>query len=99
MKKKHSDYTKEKILNGALDLWPDVTLLKLSEHIGITHSNILYHYPDGTLKDATAEHAVKIGRSEVIVQLIATGHPAVEDMSPCEKTKHFNQISTSRRTV
>lgn len=93
MKKTHGQKTKERILKAAVKLWPDVTLEAVAKAANIkSHQAVLYHFPNGTLRDAVAEYAVKTENSAVIVQLIATDHAAVRSMSPSERNKHFSAI-------
>lgn len=80
----------KKILDKAVDLWPDVTPSKVAKALRLnSHTNVLYYFPNNTLKDAAAEHAVRTGNSKVIAQLLATGHVAVKDMRPRERLKHL----------
>lgn len=87
--------TKDKILDQAVKLWPNVTYQSVASLVKMTHPAIIYHFPQGTLKEAVAEHAVKIGHSRTIVQLVGEGHPAVKDLAPSEKTKHFDHVTNS----
>lgn len=89
IKQSHGEKTRLKILNAGVELWPDVTLSKVADKINMTHAAVLYHFPMGTLKNRVAEHAVAIGESRVIVQLIAKNHPAVDHMTAGEKSAHF----------
>ena len=84
--------TKLKILNAGLYLWPEITLENVAKAASITHPAILYHFPQGSLKDAIAEHAVHTGHSRIIVQLLGSGHKAVEKLSPADRIKHFNAV-------
>jgi hypothetical protein len=87
--------TKERILDQAVKLWPHVTYQSVAVLLKMTHPAIIYHFPQGMLKEAVAEHAVKTGYSRTIVQLIGEGHPAVKDLSPSEKTRHFDHVTSS----
>lgn len=94
MKKSHGQKIKEKILKAGLKCWPVVTLQKVAQTAGIkNHNNILYHFPNGTLRDAIAEYAVEVKDSRVIVQLIAEDHEAVANFAPCERAKHFDAVN------
>lgn len=84
--------TRERILNAAVKLWPNITLEAVAEKIGMTHPTILYHFPDDTLRDAVAEHAVAIGESRVIVALIAENHSAIGHLSVTSRMRHFKAI-------
>lgn len=83
--------TRDKILDAGLKLWPNVTPTTVSKATGISQPNVFYHFPEG-LADAVAAHAVKVGDSHVIVQLMASGHAAVENLSPSDRIRHFNAI-------
>lgn len=89
---KKSDRTKQRILAAGLRTWPDTRLRVVADEARLTHSGVLYHFPQGTLKDEIAKHAVKSHDSKIILQLIATGHPAVRGMAPSDRIKHFNKI-------
>lgn len=80
---KHGEKVKLEILNHGCSIWAD-DVSKLSARAigkrmnGYTHSAILYHF--GTfekLKNAIAEHAVKINFEPVVRQLQAVDHPAL----------------------
>ena len=73
-------------------MWPDSTLEAIGDEIGISRQAVQQHYPQGDIKDAIAEYAVSKGKSKVIVQLIASNHPAVNDISPADRAKHLNAI-------
>ena len=76
------------ILDAGLKIWRDegldkVTLRSIAEALNITHPGILYHFKTvALLKDAIAAHAVAVGETKVIRQLIVSEH---------ESVKHFNQ--------
>lgn len=90
---KHGERVKERILNAGLKVWPDVTLSSVARAAGFkSHRSVSYHFAPDVLKDAIAEHAIKTGNSRVIVQLVAIGHPAIENMSPRERAKHFKSV-------
>lgn len=91
MKQSAGDKTKEKILTAGVELWPNVTPFAVARKIGMTHPAVLYHFPNN-LSDAVAEHAVKIGASSVVVQLMAANHPAADKLSAAERIRHFNAI-------
>lgn len=92
MKQSHGERTKERILKAGLRTWPGVGLKAVAKAAGMTHPAILYHFPQGTLKNAVADYAVKTGHSRVVLQLIASGHEAAEKLSPAERIKHFNAV-------
>ena len=81
MKKSAGQKTKEKILKAGLKLWPNVNLYNVGKMANLTPSAVFYHFPDGTLKDAVAEHAVDVGESRIIIQLLGDNHPAINKIS------------------
>ena len=89
VKQSHGDKTRERILNAGVKVWPNVSLSILGRETGLTHAAISYHFPLEQLRDRVAEHAVAIGASRVIVQLIAEKHPAVAGLSGGERSAHF----------
>lgn len=93
MKRDRNAETRRKILNAGLKLWPNVTQQAIADRIGITRQAVSLHFKQGMLKDAIAEHAVKMNNSRVIVQLIAVGHPLVADLSPSDRARHFKAVS------
>ena len=93
-KKTVGQKTKDRILKAGLECWPDVTLEAVAKQAEIkSHQVVLYHFPNGTLRDAVAQYAVETGHSKVIVQLIGSGHTAVEDLSPTDRAKHFKKVN------
>jgi AcrR family transcriptional regulator len=92
MKQTHGDKTRERILNAGVKLWPDITVSKVAREAGLTHAAVLYHFPSFNLKNKIAEHAISINESRVIVQLIASGHPAVGKMPVGERHSHFRSV-------
>lgn len=70
---------KNEILKAGLKLWPNVTALGIAKALNITHAAVLYHFPD--VRTAVAEYAIKTRCLPVVVQLIASGHPACAVMS------------------
>jgi AcrR family transcriptional regulator len=87
--------TKERILEAGIALWLEnpkkVNATSIGKHIGLTHGAVLYHFPNG-VKDAVAEYALLIRESRVIVQLIASNHPAVHGMSKADIRYHLNSL-------
>jgi len=92
MKQSAGERTRERILKAGVELWPDVTLQAVADKVGLTHPAILHHFPQNTLKDAVAEHAVETGDSNVIVQLFASTHPATAKMTESELAAHFKSL-------
>lgn len=96
---KHGDRVKQTILDAALDLWRDnptaVTPSNIADRTNVTKFVVLYHFKsvDG-LRNAAAEYAVEKGESRIIVQLIATKHPAVNKLSKKQKDVHLRVMQT-----
>jgi AcrR family transcriptional regulator len=82
----HGERTKQAILSAGLALWPNVTARGIAKALGMTHPAVLYHFDtSAALKDAIAREAVRIGRADVIRQLIVTGHPAVAHLTTAQR--------------
>jgi AcrR family transcriptional regulator len=94
---KRGDKTKRKILDAGLKLWRDdprsVNFRNIAEKINMTHPAVLYHFGEDTLRDAVAAHAVQVGDSRIIVQLMAMKHPAVSSMSDADRRRHAAVVS------
>lgn len=88
--KKKGEKTRQSILDAGLKLWPDVTPTTIATALNITHAIVLYHFEN--VKDAVAEYALKSDCSRVIVQMLATNHPLVKNMSADERLRHFTAI-------
>ena len=92
MSRERGDRTKSKILAAGLEMWLEnpnsVSANGIGNRIGMKHASILYHFPYG-VKDAVAEHAVNVGNSRVIAQLIVSEHPAVKNLSASDRMKHL----------
>lgn len=92
---KHGDKVKQSILDAGLSVWAEkgrqaVTTRAIGKAVGLTHGAVLYHFgAASTMVDAVAEEAVRVGNSTVIRQLIATNHPAVNDMPGEQKAKFW----------
>jgi AcrR family transcriptional regulator len=91
-KQTHGDKTREKILNAGVELWPYISVSSVARKAGLTHAAVLYHFPTCNLKNKIAEHAITIGDSRVIVQLIASRHPAIGKMPVGERHSHFRSV-------
>lgn len=91
--------TKNRILEAGIALWLEnpkkVNATCIAKAIGLTHGAVLYHFPNG-VKNAVAEYAVLIHESRVIVQLIASNHPAVQGMSRADIRQHLNCLIQDR---
>lgn len=86
---KHGEKTRQKILETGLEMWlknpNSVTANGIAKRMGLVHSAILYHFPDG-VKDAVAAYALEQGNAQVIAQLIVNRHELVAGMSSAERT-------------
>ena len=86
--------TKSKILDKGVEMWLEdpssVNAHAIARKIEMTHGAILYHFPN--VRDAVAEHAVKIGNEKIICQLIACGHKAVSRLTTSEKTFYLAKL-------
>lgn len=90
---KKSDKTKKKILEAGIKLWPHVTARAVARALDMSHPTIAYHFGDGEdLLNAVASHAVEIGNSRVIAQLIATKHKTVKKLTALERQKHMDAV-------
>lgn len=92
MKQSHGDKTKEKILKVGVKLWPHVSPTAIARELQMTHPSVLYHFPNNTLLDSIAEYAIESGESRIILQLVASKHPAAKDLSVAERIRHFNAV-------
>lgn len=92
MKKSAGQRTREKILKAASKTWPDVSPTTLAKATGMTHPNILYHFPDNSIVDGLVEYAIEHNLSCIIVWAIAMGHKAVEGLPNAERTRHFQVV-------
>jgi len=88
---KHGENIKVAILDAGLELWKTggaaaVTARAIAPIIGKSHANVHYHfeYSMEKLRDAVAQHAVKVKCIPVILQLIASDHKALEQMAKGE---------------
>ena len=88
---KKGEATKKRILDAGVKLWPDATAFSIARALDMTHPTISYHFGKGDdLRNAVAAHAVAIGNSHVIAQLIATKHKAVKKLTTVERQKHMD---------
>jgi len=89
----HSDEVKKRILETGVQLWPYATARAIGRELDLSHSAILYHFGSSDLLQLdVARYAVAKGDSKVIVQLLASGHPAVAEMTPRERKKYLSSI-------
>jgi AcrR family transcriptional regulator len=84
--------TRDKILEAGVAVWPDVTARSISRQIGMTHPAILYHFPNGSLRESVVSYALKNRCSRVIAHLIVTGDKSVSDLSSQERQQHLSAI-------
>lgn len=91
------------ILKAGVELWErgeQPTASAIAKALGLAaHASVLYHFKGAAdLAASLARYAVESGNSRVIVQMIATEHPAVADMDHDRKRYHLAIISgTSER--
>lgn len=84
---------KKRILNAALEQWPNINVRAIGRAVDMSHSAVLYHFGDAyKLKCAIVDYAIERGESNIIVQLIARNHPAIQSMSPEDKQRHFEAV-------
>lgn len=87
--------TRQLILDAGVMLWENdplrVTTRDIAKVIGFTSHAVLYHFKTARqLREAIAVHAVEVGNSSVIVQLIATKHPAIRRMHWTDRQMHLS---------
>lgn len=87
---RRGDEQRARILCAGLRLWPAASARAIGAALGMSHSNVLYHFgnADG-LRNAIAAHAVQRGESRVITYLIAEKHAAVSDMPSAVRLTHM----------
>lgn len=86
----HGKDIKARILNAGLLLWPNVSSRAIARHLNMSHSNVLYHFGNAdALQLDIARHAVREGKSLIIVQLIAQNHAAIKDMGTEARQSHM----------
>lgn len=89
----HSDDVKLRILQTGVRLWPYATARAIGRELDLSHSAILYHFGSSDLLQLdVARYAVASKDAKVIVQLLASGHPAIADMKPADKRKYMASI-------
>ncbi len=89
----HSDEVKKRILETGVQLWPYATARAIGRELDLSHSAILYHFGSSDLLQLdVARYAVHVGNAKVIVQLLASAHPAVAEMSPRERKKYLGGL-------
>lgn len=89
--------TKESIILIGLQVWrenPDrVNMTHVGSLVGITHAAVSYHFgsSDG-LRNAVAEHAVRISDPVVVPMLLASRHPATAAMTAQQKAPFLQSL-------
>ncbi len=93
----HGNRIKQRILVAGLAIkWPDVSARAIGRELHLTHSAVLYHFGTSeALASAIAKFAVDTEASKVIVQLLATNHPAIEAMET-ELRYKYAKLSVER---
>lgn len=81
--------TRQKILEAGLSAWPEITVSNLARACNTSHAAILYHFKSHELKDTVAKYAVEQKNVDVIRQLIAARHKAVQHMTPAVRAAYF----------
>lgn len=90
----HGDEIKARILKAGLELWPNVTARAIGRHLNMSHTAILYHFGSAELLQLdVARYAVAEGDASVVVQLIASGHPAAQALKPAERKRYLASMS------
>lgn len=89
--------TKAEIVEVGLQVWretPDkVNANHIASLVGITHGAVLYHFRTvDALRNAIAEHAVRIGDCTVIPMLLAAKHPATAGMTAETKAAYLSSL-------
>lgn len=84
--------TRDKCLKAGLKLWPNVTAVAVGKAVGLTHSAVLYHFQNNSLKDAVAAYAVERGDKRVMAQLIVSRHKAVKGLSAEDKREILESV-------
>lgn len=94
--KRYGDNVAEKILDTALKIWEtapnDVTPSKVAQKLGMNHSTIYYYFPT-EFKERVAEFALMKRNVRVIGQMIATGHPLINSLAPCERAEYLEKLN------
>lgn len=85
---------KDDILKAGVRLWEkdhsNVTVSKVAAELGISHSLVLYHFPEG-FKEAVKQYAFDHKNVKVIAQLIVTGDRLAEGLCPTERMKYLKK--------
>jgi len=95
---KHGSVIKERILEAGVKAWvidpTSVTAANIARILGMpAHGNVLYHFPNGSLRDAIAEYAVRNKHKQLVPILIASRHPSVAKLTPSERDHFLRALS------
>lgn len=82
--------TKQRILDAGLRLarkgLDTITLRAVGDEADISHTNIAYYFGNAEgLRDAVAEHALKMRDAEAIAHLIVDKHPSITTLTLAER--------------
>ena len=95
------DKTKMKILKAGVKAWlkdaDSVTASNIGRMCGMTHANVLYHFPYG-VKDAVAEYAFKQKIVPIVAQLITIGSPVVKELSTLERLDYLKAFADHKKS-
>ena len=80
---------KNEILGAGLKVYPEVTLTKIAEVLGVSTPSIFYHFTAKELKEAVEEYALKVDDRQVIAQMITAKNEQVAHMTDKEKLKYL----------
>lgn len=89
--------TRESIILIGLQLWREdpsrVNMSRVASRIGVTHACVAYHYRSvDKLRNAIAEHAVRVNDPVVVPMLIAARHPATAALPAAVKAAHLSSL-------
>lgn len=90
----HSKRKRQEILIAGLAMWPNVSARAIGRAVNLSHSAVLYHFHNSEiLAMEIAKYAIETEASKVIVQLLASDHPSVEDMPVDMRQKYLRELS------
>lgn len=92
MKQNAGTRTRKKILDAALNIYPDTSVTGISIAANMSHSAVTYHFKAEELKQAIIDHAVKTENAVVIVQLIAQKDKSVAHLTASDRATYFRAI-------
>lgn len=89
------EQTKKAILEMGVQMWNEkrssVTATGIAHRLGMTHSAVLYHFPDN-LVESVARYGFSIDDDKVICDLVIDGHPLTRQMTIREKQKRVLKV-------